>query len=404
MRKIFSVMRFSAVQTLAVLCSLSLLISAASLLICRSGGTLQADAAGHIKKEETIRIGFAEVTEYNSIAQFLLCVAREMADEGSIDKQFLDKYKDVNFEQRFTDGDTIKLWNDICDANVEGARYQFTREAFFDMSQMEESDYETMVNREDVDLTFAVGSAPGIYFVEHEKKNKFMSVYASDPVAAGILKSETERYTDNSYAMVDYTAYLRQLDAGHKFLNFKKLGVVFEDNQEGILRAAIPDVEKKAEELGFETVYEHVKEPVDAADEERYYKDLKAAWRRLIDKGIDCLYITVGPIDYEGRLQELLNDAIIPARVKTLAQDEFLPVEYGALFGVTLGNTEEVAAHIFDELERYLKESVPFNELDMNCESTPKIGVNYSTAEKIGFDVSFENLQMVDEVFRDKSE
>lgn len=390
--------RMKIYRLTAVLCALCMLVTAGSSRICVA---TQAQAESLTDTKDIIRIGFAESEEYGFFAQFLLCMARKMADEGSIRADFLEKYKDTNFEESFKEGDTLTLWKDICDANVEGARYQFTREAFFDMSKMKESEYGTMANRQDVDLTFAMGTGPGVYLVEHEKKNKFMSVYAADPVASGIIKSETERITPGSYAMVDYTPYQRQLEAGFKFLHFKKLGVVYEDSEEGYLIAAIPDVEKKAKELGFTTVYEHVKEPVDKADEERYYKDLKAAWHSLVDQGIDCLYITSWPVDYGSKLRELLDDAIIPAGVMTLAQDDFIPLEYGALFGVTLGNTDEVAVHIFDELERYLKEGVPFDELDMNCESTPEIGVNYSTAEKINFEVSFENLQMVDKVFRD---
>ena len=37
----------------------------------------------------------------------------------------------------------------------------------------------------------------------------------------------------------------------------------------------------------------------------------------------------------------------------------------------------------------------------MVCECTPKIYINYSTAEKIGFDFSFEDLQLVDTIYRD---
>ncbi|MBQ9157029.1 MAG: hypothetical protein IJ137_09660 [Eubacterium sp.] len=389
--------RIRTFRLTTLLCALCMLMTAGYGRVC---GAPQAQAESQSDTKGVVRIGYAQSEEYGFFAQFLLCMAREMADEGSIRADFVEKYEDVNFEESFKEGDTLTMWNDICDANVEGARYQFTREAFFDMSKMKESEYGTMANREDVDLTFAMGTGPGVYLVKHEKKNKFMSVYAADPVASGILKSETERITPDSYAMVDYTAYQRQLEAGFKFLRFKKLGVVYEDSEEGYLIAAIPDVEKKAKELGFTTVYEHVKEPVDKADEERYYEDLKAAWRKLIDQGIDCLYITISSIDYEAHLMDLLNDAILPAGIKTLAQDDFLPLEYGVLFGVTLSDTEEIAAHIFEEIERWQKEGVPFEELDMNCESTPKIGVNYTTAGKIGFDINFEELQIVDKVFR----
>lgn len=377
-----------------------IILLVALILLLTSVLSIMASAKEKTASPKQLRIGYSEVMEYGSFAQVVLCLAREFADEGSISQDFVKKYEDVNFEEKFTAGDTQKLWNDICDANIEGAAYQFTREAFFNMSDMDESEYPQMVSRDDIDLILAMGTAPAVYLSENKTTDNFMAIYLADPVASGIVKSPTERYTDNSFAIVDTNPCLRQLDAGYRFLHFKKLGVVFEDNEEGRLRAVIPDVEKKAAELGFEPIYEHVKEPVDAEDEERYYEDLKAAWRRLIDRGMDCLYITVAPIDYETALEDLLADAIMPCKIKTLAQDDFLPLPYGALFGVTVTNAEEISAHIFAQLERHLKEDVPFGELDMECESTPRIGVNFTTAKKIGFDIGFEELQMADEIFR----
>jgi hypothetical protein len=347
-----------------------------------------------------VRFGYVEIKEYGPFTQLLLDIAREFVDEGSLDQKFLEKYEDRDFNTVFRPGDTMKLWNDICDAQVKGARYQFTREAFFNMDTMGEEDCSQFANRDDVDIMFAMGTAPSVYLFENEEKNKFISLYAADPIASGIVKSTTERYRDNTYAMMDYTPILRQLEGGHKFLKFKKLGVVCEDSEIGRLQAAVPDIEQKAKELGFETVYEYVDEPVDEADEERYYREMKQAYRKLVDKGIDTLYITISAIDYENRLQELLDDAIIPNKIKTLAQDDLAPLAYGALFGLTISNPEEEAAHVVAQIRDYAENKVPFDELDMVCESTPKIGINFSTAKKIGFELSFEDLQMVDKVFR----
>ena len=350
--------------------------------------------------QTVVRFGYVELKEYGSFTQLLLEIAREFADEGSLDGKFLKKYEDSDFNTVFRPGDTEELWNDICDAQVEGARYQFTREAFFNMDTMKEEDYSLFANRDDVDIMFAMGTAPGVYLFENETKNKFISLYAADPIASGIVKSTTERYKDNTYALMDYTPMLRQLEGGYKFLKFKKLGVVCEDSEIGRLQIAEPDIEQKAKELGFETVYEYVDDPVDEKDEERYYREMKQAYRNLIDKGIDCLYITISAIDYENRMQELLDDAIIPNRIKTLAQDDLAPLAYGALFGLTISNPEEEAAHVVAQIRDYAENKVPFNKLDMVCESTPKIGLNYTTARRIGFELSFEDLQMVDKVYR----
>ena len=147
-------------------------------------------------------------------------------------------------------------------------------------------------------------------------------------------------------------------------------------------------------------VYENVDEPVDEEDYDRYYSELKKAYRKLVDEGIDCLLVTLASIEYEDKMQELLDDSIIPAKVKTLAQDELTPVANGVLFGITMTDSAESANHVVKQIRRFAEEGVAFEELDMVCEATPKIGVNYTTASKIGFDISFKDLQMVDYIYR----
>ena len=99
-------------------------------------------------------------------------------------------------------------------------------------------------------------------------------------------------------------------------------------------------------------------------------------------------------------MQELLDDCIIPSKIKTLAQDELTPVANGVLFGVTMTDCAESSTHVVKQIRRYVEEGVPFDQLDMVCEATPKIGVNFTTAGKIGFDISFKDLQMVDYIYR----
>ena len=374
-------------------------------LICLFGifvfcGAIIAKGSDTEPQVKTLRIGYCQSRPYGFYAQELLDIAREMAGAGLLSEDILTKYDGVNFEESFEKEDTPKLWNDICDACLEGSHYQFVRDVFYDMSVVPEEDYESMVNRDDVDMTITMGTAPGVYFVEHEKDNLFINLYAADPIASGIVKSDTERFTDNSYATVDLTPYLRQLDVGYKFLNFKKLGMVYEDSETAYVVSAVKEVEQKAEEYGFEVVTRYVTEPVSDDEYDRYYSELKKAYRELVDEGIDCLYITLASIDYEEKMQELLDDAIIPAGIKTLAQDDFEPLAYGALFGVTISDAEQTAGHVFKQLESYTVEGVPFNELDMVCEITPRIGLNMTTAKRIGFDPGFKNLQMIDRIFR----
>ena len=380
---------------------MSIVVCLSVLLITVMGMITRVSALENGKVQKNIiRLGYVESEEYGSFCQMLLCIALELAEEGSIDADFVEKYGNVDYEDRFTEGDTRSLWNDICEANTKGARYRFVREAFFNLDEMDEGEYEQAVNRDDVDIILSMGTVSGVYLSEHENKNRFINMLSADPIASGIVKSETERFNDRTFALIDQTPYMRQIDAGHKFLGFNKLGVVYEDSESAYSYSAINVVEQKAKELGFEVVYEYVDEPVSDDECDRYYSELKQAYRKLADKGIDCLYITLASIDYEEKMQELLDDSIIPAGIKTLAQDELLPVANGVLFGVTLTDHAESANHVVTQLRRFAEEGVPFDQLDMVCEVTPRIGMNYTTAKRIGFEIPFADLQIIDEIYR----
>ncbi len=382
-------------RIISVICSISLLTLFFNINVNAT------DLKDGSKQGGVIRLGYVEGDEYGPFTQLLLCMALELVEEGSIDKSFAEEYEGVNYEEKFSYGDTRKLWNAICDANTEGARYRFVRDAFIDMEELTEDEYEIIANRDDVDIMLSMGTVSGVYLAENEKGTKFMNLFSADPIASGIIKSETERYNDYSYALVDPTTYIRQMDASYKFLKFKKLGVVYEDSEAAYQYSAIDVIEQKAKEYGYEVVYEHVDEPLSEDDYDRYYRELKQAYRNLVNEGIDCLLITVALIDYEAKMQELLDDAIIPAHVMSIAQDGIVPVEYGALFGVTLTDSEESAQHVIRQIRRYNEEGVPFDQLDMVYESTPRLGVNFTTARRIGFDIPFNNLQVVDYIYRD---
>ena len=364
---------------------------------------IKTDASDAVQNKAAgvIRLGYVEGDEYGPFAQLLLDMALEFVEEGSIDKSFAEQYKDVNYEEKFSYGDTRKLWNAICDANKEKARYRFVREVFFDLEEMDEDEYSIIANRDDVDIMISMGTVSGVYLAENEKKTKFMNLFSANPVDSGIIKSLTERYNDYSYALVDPTTYNRQMDASYKFLGFKKLGIVYEDSEAAYQYSAIDVVKQKAEEYGFEVVCEYVDEPLGEEEYDWYYSELKKAYRKLVDQGVDCLLITVASIDYESKMQELLDDAIIPAGVMTIAQDGTVPVAYGALFGVTLTDCEESAKHVVKQIRDYNEEGVPFDQLEMVYESTPRLAVNYTTASRIGFEIPFKNLQIVDYIYRD---
>ncbi len=366
-------------------------------------GQRQDGAADGNSTARPLRIGYAQVREYSSFAQQILMMAKEFEAEGSIKAGFVEEnYEGVDYDQSYRKGDTEKLWNAICDNMTDDRRYEFVRDVFFDMSAMEEKDYPEMIGRQDIDLMLVMGTSAGTYFKENEKKNKYMVLLAADPIASGIVKSETDPGDDRTFALLDTTSYKRQIEAGYKFLQFKKLGLVYEDSEAAYTYSAIDSIKEESEKLGFEIVVRHVDEPKSskAKEQARYYRQLKQAYRELVDEGIDTLYITVSSIDYVNKLQELLEDSVVPAGIPTLAQDDVTPVQYGALFGVSLVDYSEQAYHVVSQIRSYHEDGTAFDKLDPICESTPKIFMNFKMAQTIDFPVSFENLQIIDAIYR----
>ncbi|MBQ9606846.1 MAG: hypothetical protein IJV16_06690, partial [Lachnospiraceae bacterium] len=272
-------MRHRIRRLAAFICCICILVPA--LFVTANG----AENTSAENKKDVIRLGYAESEEYGSFTQLLLDISKKLIDEGSIDPKLLLKYGNADFEVKFREGDTLALWNAMCDANRPDGRYQLTRDAFFNFDEMDESEYPAVVNRDDVDIMLSMGTVSGVYLAEHEETNKYMNMYSGDPIGSGIVKSETERTNINGFATVDTTPYIRQIDTGYKFLKFKKLGVVYEDSEEAYSYSAIDVIEKKAEEYGFEVVYEYVDEPVGSGDYDRYYSELKEAYRSLADQG-----------------------------------------------------------------------------------------------------------------------
>ena len=265
------------------------------------------------------------------------------------------------------------------------------------MKNMNESDYIKMVNRDDIDLIITMGTVAGKYFLANETKNKFMVFACADPISGGIVKNETERYTDNSFAHIDRTRYERQIRAGHNLFKFKKIGVVYQDTPETFSYSAIDKLRKLSDELNFEVVEKHVIEAQNENDYDRYYKDLKQAYKELANEGIDSLYITTATIENE-KLMDLLDENIYPNNIFTIAQTSEQQVEYGALIGFVINDGMEQGYFAASQIKSYL-EGTPFNELEQVNDDTPKMALNYDIAKRIKLKIPMSTMLIIDSIY-----
>ncbi len=335
-----------------------------------------------------LRIGYVESEDFYDFSYQLTSIFMGLQELGVIDN---------NYKISTNERDSSKVWNNICD-NCKSDKVEFVKDMYFDMKYMNQENYTQMVNRNDVDLVIVMGTVAGKYFLENETKNKFMVFAAADPISAGIVKSETERYKSNSFAHIDNTRYERQIKASHKILNFKKVGVVYQNTEEAYTYSAIDQLKNSAAELNFEIVEKHVDEAKGQNDYDRYYADLRKAYKELANEGIDTLYITTATIE-DKELFNLLEPDIYANKIYTIAQTSESQVKSGALLGVTIQDPWEQGYFGATQIKAFI-DGTPFDQLEQVNEGIPKIYLNYDVAKLTDLKIPFSTLLITDTIYK----
>ena len=183
----------------------------------------------------------------------------------------------------------------------------------------------------DIDLLIAMGTMAGQDFANNKHHTPTIILSSSDPIAAGIIKSVEDSGFEHVHATVDPKRHERQVRVFHEIINFKKLGMIFEDSVNGRAFSAIDLVEKVAKDRGFEIVRCYcLDESID--DQKLREESVIKCLNQLIGK-VDSIYFTQ---------QSGINDVTIPELVKisnkhhipTFSQQGSTEVKYGFLLSL----------------------------------------------------------------------
>lgn len=343
--------------------------------------------SGSPKDRGEVTIGCIIAEEYGAFSEQLSAAAEGLSSQGCI-----GEYQPPE-EVR----ETQAVWNEICDLQqMKNAR--FVKESFYNIDQMEESEMEAAFFEEaDVDLMLVFGTAAGVWLTENAKNVSFdYMVYASaDPISGGIVKSETERFNDISFAHVDPGRIGRQTELTYEILPFDSIGVVYEDSDAAYSYSGIAQLEALSKKNGFTIHRLHVDEPKDENDYDRYYNDLKNAYHKLIPD-IEVLYITTGMIEDE-KLPWLLEE-VHEAGIITVAETSESQVEYGAMMHITLSDAQEEGRFLAQTLQEYV-DGTPIDELDQVFLISPHISLNLNTIRKVGVDIPMSVYLIADKIY-----
>ncbi len=243
-----------------------------------------------------------------------------------------------------------------------------------------------------VDIILAFGGVAGSFFTNYETYPIPVLVEAvNDSVAAGISYSQSDSGKNFITCRIDPNQYQRQVQLFHDLIGFKKLGIVYGDDEYGRLYGAVKDVEIVALKENFDIVRNtNVKEKVDKDTKRLYLAALEDVCRKA-----DAVYIgastAVTEYDIMNDIVKILNKYKIPS----FALEGSIRVKDGILMGVSSLEIEKIGLYNANKIIAILSGEKP-RALEQIFTGMPSIALNMTTLEKIGLDIPLETLASID--------
>lgn len=254
---------------------------------------------------------------------------------------------------------------------------------------------ERLKNKQDIDLMIAMGTWAGKDLANDRQTTPTMVLSASDPLAAGIIKSVEDSGYSHLHAAVDPNRYERQIRIFYDLVNFKHLGVAFEDSVNGRSYAAIEVLQSLGKIKGFELVSCHTLS--DIRDVTAAEDSVEKCFKELAGK-VDAIYVTLQGGINENSIPALVN-IVNKNRIPTFSQSGSEEVKHGFLLSLSQAGFRYVGEFHAGTFAKVFNGARP-NQLSQFFEEPPRMAVNLKTAEIVGFNPPLLLLGAADEIYR----
>jgi len=341
------------------------------------------------------RIAYYEGGPFTDYQQVFTETIRGLMQFGWIEPAELPKQK----------GEENKVLWEWLSTKVKSNYLEFPKDAFYSSNWVSKQREETVARlmqrlnqTKDIDLLIAVGTMAGQDFANNKHKVPTLVLTASDPIASGIIKSVEDSGFEHVHATIDPKRYERQIRIFHEIVDFKTLGMFFENSINGRSFSAIDTVQKVAKERNFNVItcysFDESIDDVKVRDD-----SVRKCMKELIDKKVEAIYIT----QQNGVNNETLPDLVKIANenhIPTFSQAGSAEVKAGLLLSLSQAGFKYVGNFEAQTIAQVLNGAKP-NQLKQLFEEPPKVAINLKTAEIIGFDPPIVMLGAADEIFHE---
>ena len=345
------------------------------------------------------RIGYIESGSYKDYQASLIATV-----EGLMK---LDWIKSVPIPEPENNEDTDQLWIWLA-TEIESEYLEFVKDAYWSAKGEEKNFDEELLEKhkaviikrfkeqKDIDLMMSLGTMAGKAMATDEHQVPTIIASVSDALTSGIIVSVEDSGYDHILAKIDPTRYDDQVKLFHDIFNFKRLGVVYEDTANGRSIAAIPSIERVAQERGFQIKRCYVSQ-YSRTDKEGL-EELIRCHERLAPQ-IEAIYITINKNLTPENMKRILAPLYSPSyKIPTFSQGGAVHVENGVLMSMALANFSYVGDFYAKRIAQIFNGADP-RELGQVLPSPLNIAINLTTAQKIDWMVPIDVLGAADEIY-----
>ncbi len=340
------------------------------------------------------RIGYYEGGEYIAYQQFLEEAVKGLMKLGWIQNTEMPTW---NGEQ------TKDLWNWLS-TRAKSDYLDFVKDFHYTANwdeKLREKTAAAVIKRvnkkKDIDLIIAMGTWAGQDLANDKHSVPTIVLSASDAVGAGIVKSIEDSGRDHVFSRVDPYRYERQMRTFHDIVEFKTLGIAYEDTVAGKSIAALEKVEKVAKERGFKIERCFTKD--DVPDRKIAEETVRLCYNTLARKKVDAIYATVQNGISANTAPDLVN-IFNTHGIPTFSQLGSQEVEWGFLLSLSQASYKYVGEFNAKVMAKVFNGAKP-RQLEQLFEAPPKIAINLKTAEIIGFNPPVDVMLAADEIYHD---
>ncbi|PKH04175.1 ABC transporter substrate-binding protein [Psychromonas sp. MB-3u-54] len=339
------------------------------------------------------RIGYYEGGEYTDYQKEFSATVKGLMKLGWIEDQVIPAQQGEN---------TDLLWKWLA-TQIKSDYIEFVSNAHYSAGWDEKrrKQYSTEVidrlkGKQDIDLMIAMGTWAGQDLANDRHTTPTLVLSASDPLAAGIIKSVDNSGYEHLHATLDLNRFARQVKLFHELVGFKHLGIAFENSASGRSYAAIDSIEILSKERGFEIVPCYTQSDI---SEKAIAEASVISCFELLAKSAEAIYVTnQGGVTSNSipKLVEIANKYRIP----TFSQSGAEEVKYGFLLSLSRAAFRYLGDFHASTIAKVFNGAKP-GQLAQLFEEPPKVALNLKTAKIIGFNPPLLLLGAADEIYHE---